>query len=99
MWSDLLSLLSLYASVRAVSRQLVLVHEDIGPNEQEQATRRGATFELVIASTPAQLVQMQIYSRIAVPLKGGLFRAISLALCDARTMWRMHAACLSLLSA
>ena len=37
-------------------------------------------FETVIAATPRTLLRMGIFARIALPLKGGLFRPRALAM-------------------
>ena len=56
---------------------LLLVYEQTGIG---QAERFGVTFEVIIAQTPRRLLRAQIYSKIAVPLKGGLFRRRSLTM-------------------
>jgi hypothetical protein len=56
-------------------KPLLLAHEDLGVDAE---TRRGAIIERLIASTPKLLVQAQLYSIIAVPLRGGHLRHASM---------------------
>ncbi len=60
---------------------LLLAHEDIG---SDPAAARGAVeFEKVLKDTPSQLLAEGIYTKIAIPLKGGYLRSHSLAMLSA----------------
>ena len=56
---------------------ILLTHETPG---FEKEARRGNTFEQLTASTPQEIVNRRIYGRISVPLKGGMYRLLSLTL-------------------
>ena len=61
----------------AKGKPLLLVHEQEGLGQEG---RDPVPFETVIASTPRELMSEGIYSKIAVPLKGGILRLRSLAM-------------------
>ena len=59
------------------NQPFLLVHEQPGLG---QVGRCAVPFAEVIAATPRHLIAAQLYAQIAAPLKGGIFRARSLAM-------------------
>ena len=58
-------------------KAILLTYEDMGVDKDE---RKGAIIERLIASTPESLVNAELYSIIAVPLRGTWLRPASLAM-------------------
>lgn len=56
---------------------LLLAHEDVGADDD---ARNAEEFERIISATPPQLLRNGVYTKIAVPIKGGYLRQLSLAM-------------------
>ena len=55
----------------------MLVHEQYGLGQE---ATKGCSFENIIAETPRSLQRAKLYCKIAVPLKGGIYRNRSLVM-------------------